>query len=122
MAPARGSLRCILGIVLAVLVCTNPCASAQSCQTSGDLDDPTRSAIVAAAQGYFNLAAKGDVATLRQNAIASLAADFSAVETAVKEHQQDLAGAQVAYQMPMPVANDKIDDRFVSLRGRNGHT
>ena len=69
-------------------------AAAQSCQTSGDLDDATRSAITAAGQRYFDMAAKGDSASLRQNAIASLASDFSSIEATVKDHQPDLAGAQ----------------------------
>jgi hypothetical protein len=69
-------------------------ASAQNCQTSADLEDSTRSTISAAGQRYFDLVAKGDITTLRQNAAASLVADFSGVEAAVKNHQQDLAGAQ----------------------------
>ncbi len=75
-------------------VCSTPSVRAQSCQTSGDLDQATRSAITAAGQRYFDMAAKGDVASLRQHAVASLAADFSAIETTVKDHQQDLAGAK----------------------------
>ena len=69
---------------------------AQSCQTSEELDTATRNAIVAADQRYYAMAAKGDVASLQQNAIPSLAADFSAVEHRVKDHQQELAGAQPA--------------------------
>jgi hypothetical protein len=69
-------------------------ATAQSCQTSNDLDDATRTAITSAGRRYFDMAAKGDAASLRQNAVPALASDFSGVESAIKEHQQDLAGAQ----------------------------
>jgi hypothetical protein len=40
------------------------------------------------------MAAKGDVASLRQNSIPSLASAFVDVEIRVKDRQQDLAGAQ----------------------------
>ena len=69
-------------------------SQAQSCQTSADLDASSRSGITAAGQRYFDLIAKADVATLKQSAIPSLAADFSGIEATVKDHQQDLSGAQ----------------------------
>jgi hypothetical protein len=69
-------------------------AWAQTCQTSGDLDDATRSALTAAGQKYFDMAAKGDTASLRQHTVANLAADFSNLEGAVKDNQANLAGAQ----------------------------
>jgi hypothetical protein len=78
---------------LILLACTTGSASAQSCQASSDLDDATRSAITAAGQRYFEMAAKGDSASLRQNAIASLASDFSGIEATVKDRQADLASA-----------------------------
>jgi hypothetical protein len=81
-------------LALVLLAGTTASASAQSCQTSTDLDDATRSAITVAGQRYFEMAAKGDSAALRQNAIASLATDFSSIEATVKDHQPDLAGAQ----------------------------
>jgi hypothetical protein len=66
-------------------------ARGQNCQTASDLDDAVRAAITTASQHYFDLAAKGDTASLRQSAVPSLAADFSGVESVIKEHQQDLA-------------------------------
>jgi len=69
-------------------------ARAQSCQTASDLDDASRNAIMAAGQRYFGMAAKGDVAGLRQNSIPSLASSFSGVETTIKDHQSDLSGTQ----------------------------
>ena len=51
-----------LWIALAVVAFSSLSARAQSCQTSGDLDDASRNAITAAGQRYFGMAAKGDVA------------------------------------------------------------
>ena len=65
--------------VLAIIAGSSLNSWAQSCQTSGELDDATRSAITTAAQRYFDMAAKGDAASLKQNAIASLASDFSGI-------------------------------------------
>jgi hypothetical protein len=78
---------------LAIVVCMTLSAGAETCQTSSEMDDATRSAITAAGQRYFDLVAKGDSASLRQNAIASLAADFSGVEGTVKGAQTSLAGS-----------------------------
>ena len=104
-----------------------PVARAQNCQTSGDLDDANRSAITTAAQHYFDMAAKGDAAILRQNAVGSLAADFSVVETAVRDHQPDLAGAQATVKsvflleadgaVPIPHA-----EFYCGVFGKNGQT
>src|SRR6202043_1112719 len=69
-------------------------ARAQSCQTSSDLDDATRTSTTAAGQRYFGMATKGDVAAMRQNAIPSLASDFSGIEGTIKDHERDLAAAQ----------------------------
>jgi hypothetical protein len=83
----------VLGAILAVSAVAVG-AHAQSCQTAGDLDEATRTALTAAGQRYFGMAAKGDAASLRQSAIPSLASDFSGIEATVKDHQQGLSGAQ----------------------------
>lgn len=88
------SLTLALWIALAAVALLPCSAHAQSCQTSSDLDDAPRSAITAASQRYFGMAAKGDAASMRQNAIPSLASDFSGIEATIKDHQDDLAGAQ----------------------------
>jgi hypothetical protein len=88
------SLTLALWIALAALAFSPLSARAQSCQTAGDLDDATRTAITAAGQRYFGMAIRGDVASLRKNAIPGLASDFSGIETTIKDHQQDLAAAQ----------------------------
>jgi hypothetical protein len=117
------------------LICTALCivvfsainARAQSCQTSSELDDATSMGITAAGQRYFSLAAKADVASLQQNSIPGLASDFSGIETTIKDHQQDLAGAQAtvksvflletAGSAPAPHA-----EFFCGVFGKNGQT
>jgi hypothetical protein len=114
-------------IVLCVVVCSAISARAQSCQTSSELDDATLAGITAAGQRYFGLATKADVASLRQNAIASLASDFSGIETTVKDHQQDLSAAQATVKSvfllqtegsaPVPHA-----EFYCGVFGKNGQT
>ncbi len=102
-------------------------ARAQSCDTSGDLDDATRAAVTNTAQRYFDMAAKGDVAGLRQNAIPSLAAAFATAEALVQNRQADLAGAQATVKSiflleadgaaPLPHA-----EFYCGVFGKNGQT
>src|SRR5271165_1784771 len=58
-------------IALCVVLFSATNAHAQSCQTSSELEDATLAAISAAGQHYFDMAAKGDVASLRQNLAAA---------------------------------------------------
>src|SRR5579864_7465329 len=88
------SFTSVLWIALASLAFSPLSVRAQSCQTSSDLDDATRAAITAAGQRYFGMAVKGDVASMRQNSIPSLASDFAGIEATVKDHERDLAAAQ----------------------------
>ena len=64
------------------------------------MDEATRSALLAAGRHFYDLAAHGDAASLRQNAIASLATDFSGIEGAVKESEANLTAAQPAPRPP----------------------
>ena len=75
-------------------------AAAQTCLTAADMDEPTRNALVSAAKKYFDMAARGDAASLKQNAIASLASDFGAIETAIKDNQANFSGAQANARLP----------------------
>lgn len=102
-------------------------AQAQTCLTQSDMDAPTRSALEGAAKHYFDMAAKGDTTALKQNAIASLAANFSSVESAVKDNQPSLAGAQAQPEPPflLKVEGDKPLERAEFLCGvfsKNGQT
>ncbi len=73
---------------------------AQTCLTADDMDAAAKSALTATAKNYFAMAARGDSASLRQNAIPSLASDFSNVETAVSDHKADFASAQANPRPP----------------------
>jgi len=95
----HGSSRIRL-IVFGLILLAGISANAQTCLTSGDMDEPTRSALVSTAMRYFDMAARGDSADLRLNAIASLTADFSGIESAVKDNQTGLAGAQPTARQP----------------------
>jgi hypothetical protein len=82
-----------LCIAFAVLTFSPLSARAQSCQTASDLEEAARTAITVVGQRFYSMVATGDVATLRRNANSNLVSDFSVIETTVKDHQQDLAGA-----------------------------
>jgi hypothetical protein len=128
MNPApRGLKAPILCIILGALVLSPGSAHSQSCQTSIEIQDTSRAAITSAGQRYFDLAAKGDVASLRQNAIPSLAADFSGIETTVKNHQQDFAGAQGSVKSlfllePDVTAPAAHAEFYCGVFGKNGQT
>jgi hypothetical protein len=116
----------VLGVVV-ILSFSTQRARAQSCETSSDLDEATRAAITSAGQRYFDMVAKGDSAALRQNAAASLAADFSGIEAAVKDHQKDLADAKATLKSSFllgvdgsaPLAHGEF---YCGVFGKNGQT
>lgn len=126
LAPLR--LRAVvLPIVLCMAAFSASTTAAQSCQASSELDDATRSAITAAAQRYFDMAAKADAASMRQNAIPSLAADFSGIEATVKDHQPSLAGGQAAVKSlflldASGVAPVPHEEFYCGVFGKNGQT
>lgn len=133
MHPLRHSLKPrILCIAPALLTCLTllgsaPAALAQNCQTSAELDVANRTAITSTGQRYFDMAAKGDAASLQQNAIASLAANFSAIQATVKDHQKDLSGAQATVKSTFlldaegtaPLPNAQF---YCGVFGKNGQT
>jgi len=88
-----------LGLVGALWAVTGS-ASGQTCLSADDMDASTRTALEAVARHYFDLAARADIAILRQNAIPSVASDFGGIEAAVKEHQENFAGAQATARPP----------------------
>ncbi len=87
--------------MLAVLLGCPAALQSQTCLTAGDLDDATRAALVSTARRFYDMTARGDTAGLRQNSIASLASNFSGVESAVTESQAQLAGSQPAERPPV---------------------
>ena len=83
-----------------LLLALSCAAAAQTCFDAADMDAPTKTAMETAARRYFDMAAHGDSAALKQNSMASLASDFSGVEAAVKENQPNFSGAQVTPRPP----------------------
>ena len=69
-------------------------AHAQTCQSAADMDASVRTALETTAKRYFEMSARGDMAALKQNSIASVAASFAGIEAAVKENQAAFTGAQ----------------------------
>jgi len=81
-------------------------AEAQTCQTATDMDAAVRSALETTGRRYFDMAARGDSAALKQNAIPALASNFGGIEAAVKDNQPAFAGAQVTVRPPFLLAAD----------------
>jgi hypothetical protein len=79
---------------------------AQTCQSAADMDASVRTALENAAKRYFDMSAQGDVAGLKQNSIASVAASFGGIEAAVKENQAAFAGAKATVRPPFLLAAD----------------
>lgn len=80
--------------VLGLLLLTLPVGvAAQTCLSGDDIDPTAKSVLQTTSRKYFDLVAKGDVGSLRQNAIPSVAADFSGIDAAVRDNQANFAGA-----------------------------
>ena len=86
---ARNITKWLPALVISISAMAAP---AQTCLTTGDMDQATASALRGAATRFYDMTARGDSAGLRQNAIPSLAANFSGIENAVKENQPNLTG------------------------------
>ena len=81
----------------ALFIALATAANAQTCVTAEEMDAAIKSALTGAAQRYYGWVGQGDVASLRQNAIPGLAANFGGIEAAVTENKANLAGT-----MPSP--------------------
>lgn len=100
---------------------------AQTCQTASDLDDATQNAIRTAGQRFFDMASKGDVVSMQQNAIPGLASNFSSISATVKDRQPELAGAQASVSSlflleaegTAPLPNAQF---YCGVFGKNGQT
>jgi hypothetical protein len=124
---ARGSqvLAYWTAVCLMALLSWN--AYGQSCQTASEIDAANKTAIQTTAQRYFDMASKGDAASLRQNAIPSLASDFTGIEGTIKENQANLTGAQATIKSyflldasgPAPIAKAEF---YCGVFGKNGQT
>jgi hypothetical protein len=104
-----------------------PGAAAQTCQTADEIDPATRRALETSARQDFDFAAKGDVASLRQSAIPSVASDFGGIEAAVKESQADFSNAQIAVRPPFLLQAEGKDplpraEFLCGVFGKSGQT
>jgi hypothetical protein len=114
-------------LTLAVFIVARVSSHAESCQTATDMDAATRSALMTTGQRYFDMIAKGDAASLRQNSIASLVSDFSGIEATVRDHQKNLAGSHPTARPPFlleadgtaPIAHAEF---FCGVFGKSGQT
>lgn len=113
--------------VLASMVFAAGSGLAQSCLTSGDMDAATRTALSAAGMRYFSFVTAGDAASLRQNSIPSLAADFSSIESTVKDNQAALASSKAAARALFLLEAEGTAalpraEFYCGVFGRNGQT
>ena len=70
------------------------------------MDAAVRTALESTAKRYFDLAVRGDSATLQQNSIAAVASNFSGIEAAVKENQAAFTGAHAAVRPPFVLTTE----------------
>jgi hypothetical protein len=89
----------VLG-VSAFLLLASPSLHAQTCLTASDMDPATKTALLNTAQKYFDNIAHGDSAALRQDSIASVSADFSGIESAIKDNQSALSSGKAIARPP----------------------
>jgi hypothetical protein len=68
-------------------------AFAQTCLSSDEIDAATRSALQSTASRYFDMVARGDSASLKQNSIPAVASNFASIENTIKDNQANLTGA-----------------------------
>lgn len=114
-----------LGLTLVLLAASS--VAAQTCQSAADMDAATRTALEATAKRYFEMAAHGDTASLKQNAIPSLASSFAGVEAAIKDNQAALTGAQATVRPPFLLSADGTQplshaEFLCGVFGREGQT
>src|SRR5207248_9503684 len=87
-------------VIAMILVGFSASGLAQTCFTSDEMDAATRSAIQSTASRYFDMVSRGDTASLKQNAIPTLASNFGGLEGTIKENQANLAGAHATPRAP----------------------
>lgn len=102
-------------------------ANAQTCQSAVDMSADVQTALKTTAQHYFEMAAHGDTAALKQNSIASVAASFGGIEAVVKENQAAFAGAKETVRPPFLLIADGPEplvraEFLCGIFGRTGQT
>jgi len=85
-----------LFLLLFIFLCSF--SYAQNCDMGDDVEPATRTAVQQAAQKFFQMASRQDVASLQQNAIPSLASDFGGIQYSITENKANLASATAETQ------------------------
>jgi hypothetical protein len=114
-------------MLLGVCMSIAPAAGGQTCQTAGDLDAATHTALETTAKRYFDMAARGDTAALRQNSIPAVAASFAGIEAAVKDNQAAFSGSEAtvrpAYLLTADGSEPVVRAEFLcGVFGKSGQT
>lgn len=112
---------------LLLLAGTSVFVHAQTCQTAADMDAPVRTGLETVAKRYFEMAARGDTAGLKQNSIAAVVANFAGIEAAVKENQAAFAGARATVRPPFLLTADGTEalaraEFLCGVFGKSGQT
>lgn len=89
-----------LGVLCLILELSQLVRAQEACLTATDMGANAVATLQNTAKRYFQFAATGDSANLKQDAIPSLAASFGGVEAAVNDHKQDFAGTQSTVRTP----------------------
>ena len=100
---------------------------AQTCQSAADMNATVRSALENTAKRYFDMSARGDLGALKQNSIASVAANFAGIEAAVKENQSSFKDAQATVRPPFLLTADGSEplaraEFLCGVFGKSGQT
>lgn len=127
MSSNSYSVRWILLFAITACLSWSAQAVAQECSEANEIQPAMRTAIDNAASQFILSAAHGDVQSLRQGAIPSLAAAFDGVERAVT-HDKGAMGDQVTIRRDYFFDASKATTRipraefFCGVYGSNGHT
>jgi len=114
-------------LLLGASVFVHAHAHAQTCQSAADMDAPVRTALESTAKRYFEMAVRADVASLKQNSIATVAASFAGIESAIKENQDAFTGAQATVRPPFLLTADGVEplaraEFLCGVFGKSGQT
>jgi hypothetical protein len=86
--------------IFVLLLALQGLSRAQACFTADDMDAATRAALIAAANRYFDMVARGDAASLKQNSISAVASNFDGIENSIKENKANFSGAHATARRP----------------------
>jgi hypothetical protein len=91
--------------LLLLLVTFSQAAGAEACKMGSDLDAATQSALDKTAQNYYQMAAGGNAAALKQVSIPAVSGDFSGIESVIAERKADFgtsATVRSTYELDAP--------------------